>query len=220
MDTTLKNNDACNTIKKRSYRSSAMIVALALGVGMTLSTQVHAGLIITEIGHTLIEGQTFEVDVNGDTINDLEFIIENGEGYVRSFDQVRFSEEVNTRYAHIFSAGDTVDTSWFDGSQGVSSPITGLYDSTDGGAWSTIGTQGYLGFVYFGSGSNQYGWLDITRGSLTIGQLGFQSTVGATAQIASTPVSAPGTMALIASGALGLLGLRRRNRVIVVNPQH
>jgi hypothetical protein len=125
----------------------------------------------------------------------------------------------------MFSAGDTVDTSWFDGdqcdgSQGVSSPITGLYDSTDGGAWGTIGTQGYLGFVYFSSGSNQYGWLDITRGSLTNGQLGFQSTVGATAQIATTPLSAPGTMALIASGALGLPGLRRRNRVIVVNPQH
>lgn len=57
----------------------------------------------------------------------------------------------------------------------------------------------------------RYGFLEIERGSLILGQLGLQSTAGPGVKI-PTAVSAPGSMALLASGAFGLLALRRRNK--------
>ncbi len=84
------------------------------------------------------------------------------------------------------------------------------------GPFNEDGANGFVGLSLSifdeeeeGSVTN-FGFLEITRGSITVGQQGFQSTPFAPAEIGASAVPLPAPLAFLAVALLGLFGLRRR----------
>ena len=80
------------------------------------------------------------------------------------------------------------------------------------GPFSEIGDTGFLGFASFDpeTEDTNFGFLEITRGSLALGQLGFQQTANLGATVATTAaVPLPAPLALLGFAIAGLFGLRR-----------
>jgi len=87
------------------------------------------------------------------------------------------------------------------------------YDLTvAAGSWYTVGTHGYSGFSINPGDGTHYGWIELTRGSLTIGQMGYQDVAGVAAVIPGGAVPEPGTLGLGAIGLFAVFAQRRRRR--------
>ena len=188
---------------------------LALGVGLTAAGDANAALIITDINVTVPQdGSALDIDLNGDSIND--FRLQTGLFDPNTIQlQVTFkSDSVSVidfadDYTSMLDGGDTVDASWFNGTNGFASNFGGdLVDSAGNGPWSAIGAHGFLGLALNLEDGAHYGWLEVTRGSVIVGQMGYQTTANAGASIVPLPASLP----LLASGFAGLMALRRRTR--------
>ena len=114
----------------------------------------------------------------------------------------------------MLSAGAQVDATWFDGTNGYENNFYGRLFLDTEGLWAAVGAHGYIGLrLDNGNGTYNYGWLEATHGSLTLGRVGYQTTVDVGAVVpADVPV--PGTLALLVSGAVALGALRRRQRAL------
>lgn len=80
------------------------------------------------------------------------------------------------------------------------------------GPFATTGFTGFIGLSLTESGNNGsefFGWAEITRGSVTVGQVGVQQNGNTPAAIAVSEVPAPPALWLLAA-ALGLLGAAKR----------
>ena len=217
-----KNIDNLNNISNNSAKTPMVLSALALGAGILTPSVAIAGLIVTDINVTINDGNGYALDVDGNGDNDMYFYADSGAsyGYLKNWNGV--SASTDGKYAHMFNAGDSVDASWFDGTNGQSSSWgTHLYDGGNSGTWGTIGAHGYLGFSFDDGNGARYGWLELTRGSITIGKMALQDTAGIAAAIpGASSVPEPTSLLLMASGALGLLGMRRRNKLTLEQKSH
>ena len=84
-----------------------------------------------------------------------------------------------------------------------------IVDGPSFGPFARDGTTGFVGLSLFNESeeSNNFGFLEITRGSITVAQQGFEPQSGTAAQIGAVPVPAP--LALLGFAIAGLFGLRR-----------
>lgn len=73
------------------------------------------------------------------------------------------------------------------------------------------GSTGHIGLSLFNTETEEtnFGFLEITRGSLTLGELGFQQTPDAGAAFGAATVPVPAPLALLGFAMAGLFGLRR-----------
>jgi hypothetical protein len=186
------------------------------------------------------------IDVNNDGFYDAKFYIDSGEafgpfqayenGLVRGIDVNEFddNEALIARTSLTFSSdgesfnqfalGDTIGAENFSDTT-LSSGMLYNGDEFNTSLWlQNIGDTGFLGFqltAYDFSYSAEevfYGFIEVTRGSLSINAVGFQSVAGASLQITnvlSNPsqdveASAPATLGILIMSFLGLALIRRR----------
>lgn len=87
------------------------------------------------------------------------------------------------------------------------------------GQWDTDNESGYIGFRFLIQGNYHYGWAEVERLSSSSGKVlswAYEDTAYAALKAGSTeplnPVPEPSGLALLASGAAGIVALRRRRR--------
>mgnify|MGYP000161817912 CR=1 FL=1 len=208
------NTDVKIDAENKSTSASKVLSLLAIGAGISAPGVVQAELIVTDINHTVDE-TSFAFNIGDDFMSQI--VVGHHEsassefGYLfNKYGRIDFSAD--GKFVDMFSAGDTVDATSFNG---TNSGGEFFRDETnaDYGFWDNLGAHGYVGFKFDdGTGNgDRFGWLEITRGSVIIGSMGLQSDYGVGAAIPNE-VPEPGTMLLLASGALGLMGMRRRNK--------
>jgi hypothetical protein len=181
--------------------------AVALGAGLLAPFSAGAALQITDLNATVTNGVANFDLIPSVSENDAVVVVTPNFGKIESTGVKDFTLWFLTSGSELvrLSEGDVVSES-----SGTWSSIGGYAYTGESGAWASTGAHGYVGLRFeFGNFSN-YGWLELTRGSLTLGRFGFETddSVGA----AITPVPEPSTLMLMASGAAGLLALRRRRQ--------
>lgn len=194
-----------------------------------LSGHAQAELIITDLGISTANG-ALSVDVNNDGINDftIEVYEDNStQDYsavgwsntdIESPYNISGSSKNLLNFAMIsfdifrFKAGSTIDANWSGGWNLFGSIYAVSNGVKNGGLWSDIGSTGFLGFAYEETDGTHYGWLELTRGSVNLGRMGYQTVAGQGATIifdnsggqtsAPVPEPASGFLVLLASMAM------------------
>jgi hypothetical protein len=187
--------------------------AVALGAGLAASGDAHAALLITDINQTAIDGSSVDLDVNGDLLTDFEVVVSTLKGLKGApfgLLKARPGWELSVdgfQFLTLFGPGASIAASSFAVGGGT---FGYAYENGSDGAWGAVGAQGYAGFrLDNGGGSFNYGWIELTRGSLTVGQVGFETVAN---MAALTPVPEPSTLALIVPGVLVVLAAGKRRR--------
>lgn len=126
-----------------------------------------------------------------------------------------FLANSESEFARVFSAGDTVFKDFRENDAPTGFEAV-LYSDENGdeGPFSEIGSTGFIGLHLMDEfEASFFGFLEITRGSITVGQLGFQTDPNTGALIPGAVVPVPPSLAFMAVGALGLAvaGWRRRS---------
>jgi hypothetical protein len=203
--------------------SGAVAGVLALGAGLSAPMNAQAALVITDINFTVTFGNQLTIDLNGDGKIDFivavpsvlkgkpEFGALVGYGIDNNFNP-RVSTLGNgflTRYVEGGSVGDA--TLGEIAGSGIAYETD--FSSINGGEWNAVGVHGFAGVVMFNDSqeSTNYGWIELTRGSLTVGRIGYETESGVAANIPGR-LPEPATLALLASSAVGIAAMRRRQR--------
>jgi len=221
-----------NERKLKRHIGAASTTALAAGLGLAVSTDTQAVVIpVNDYDNSPLP--TLDVDIGLDGSVDLSF-------FAKDFELSGCSGYDCVTGTDLFAAGpnggvvgsytDRVMASLLaDGVEIGSGSVfygSGLVASTDGsGGW--LPTQsGFLGFRFEIGGVNHFGWASITTDSTgvagVLNTLAYEQCPGASilagdsvgqscdATKSSTSVPAPGSLALLAIGALPLLRHRAR----------
>jgi len=208
-------------MKKNNFRSvikniPTMGKFLIFTIGLSIVGIGNATVIVNDFDLTVETGGNQVIDVNKDGINDLVFYVEEDRAWVEGIfgTQISGYSEYGNPYAMKFGGGAFINDTFFNGSNGKSNTNLQLYilseEMEDNGPWAEKGDHGYLGLRFGENADRGIGWLELTRGSLTIGAGGFQTSGNTPILIPSATVAEPGTTALLAVGILGLLGFRYR----------
>jgi len=209
--------------RKRFHRLSwllPLLIGSSANAAIIIDNTVSGAMVITEINQTVnAVDDPFEVAVPGGSIfinvglsaanGDAEYANATGTGSV-VFSLVPppgptsvVAPSIAASFLNKFEPGDIVD-----GMDFLTNSNFGNFYDPFGGEWASVGETGFLGWRSGGAGAYTYGWLEATRGSLILGDLGYNSTVNAGAPI---PAPAPATIALIGLGLAGI-GYQRRKR--------
>lgn len=184
----------------------ALPTLAALLAFTTFTSIANAELVVRDLNTTL-SGEEFAFDLDQDGVNDFLIIDSGDQSTIVGLGQDTASVFVgeSNPMPLVFSAGSVVD-----GKIGFPSlESVGLY-GPGGGAFSSIGSNGFIGLSLTSKDEPRevnFGFVEITRGSTILGQVGYQTTPGAGASI---PVPEPAAAAVLLAGLTGLL-TRRRN---------
>ncbi len=189
--------------------TAAASAALAFG-----ATQAEAAVVYTDIADvTLNHGDTFSIDFDGDTVNDIT--ISGGSTY---FNQISTGSVLGTSSindnALALPAGFVVGPAPTTGSFGPGYDLWQKSDYGYYGNWINVSNR-YLGVRFTIGGATHYGWVrmsTVNTDTVTIHDFAYESLADTPIVTGITAVPEPGTLALFASGAAGLIALRRRRR--------
>ena len=216
-----------NRLKTLLNCQTAIAGSVALGATAIAANDAGAVVVVSQTNQ-VADFSSIAIDINADGAPDL-MIKDNGDfsdarGMDRKFPNGFTKAKVATDkrgFAKLFQPGGVVDkTNAFS--------TKALLSDYPEGPFSVIGTTGYIGLLliseFFSRDEEEqdvvernsyFGWLELTRGSITTGALGLQNVSGAAAPIPNNtpnPVPVPPGIALMATGALGLAAIRRRKK--------
>lgn len=190
------------------------LVAMLVTTGhLSISSTAFAALVISNLNLSNAGGE-LQVDVNNDSFNDLLLDVYKDSEYDSGFIQSLTSPEspYNTTGSsnlfnlamfdsfniNKFNVGDTVGNSWgswYESGFAYNDALnlaSGLWEQE--GQWPAIGTTGFMGFSFQESDGIHYGWMEITRGSINIGRIGYQTIAGVGALIPGSVTGNPNTI--------------------------
>lgn len=189
------------------YQSPSVASVVALGVGLTASGVADAALIIQDINLTA-DNDFFDFDLDQDGNDDFRIKDKASAATIAKKDPIGAVLRKGN-FAIKLAEGDAVS-----GGAGNFESAADLFNGSNG-FWSESGDHGFAGLrLTFNDGDTHYGWIELTRGSIISGRAGFQNTPFAPAPIPAATAGAPepGSLALLATGAAGLVSVRRRKR--------
>jgi hypothetical protein len=197
-----------NPLDGQPIASSRLTRALALGIGLAAPTTGEAVIApCAPLPHTVGVGGICSLDVNGDNLPDIQVLVNSTDGSLQSLlASVNLLDSPTSKLLLQLHAGDHVGAAIFAANRG---DTIGFAYISSAGAWDQIGETGFAAFRIGTAGNENYGWIQLTRGSLTVGSFGYQSTLNADAVIPGA-VPEPGSLLLVATGAAGIAALRRR----------
>lgn len=203
-----------NWLNGVSGRTPAMIGALTLGAGLFSGATADASVMITDFDLTITSGNYSGFDLDGNGSFDISIFVSNYipsdinafNGLSASFPKYKGAGKNTTT---MFSEGETVDSGNVFNNSSYLSYLDDFY-----GEWVTVGAHGYIGIQFDISGDTHYGWLEVERGSAIVTRGGYetQAGVGAFIPARTSPIPEPGTLTLLAAGAIGMAGIHRRRQ--------
>lgn len=186
---------------------------------IALSLNSHAALILDDIDYR-VDNEEFFVDLDGDQVNDIRFRAQGGSfgfGTVYALNnKVEFAYSY-LDHIHRFTEGESIgesneDVRWRDLYSGLLYEVIAYMEGDllfyeANGDWVNNNASGFMGYRIFDelNESYNYGFFEITKGSIILGNHGFQTTANASAVAVSnvSNVSVPETTSAI----LLMLGL-------------
>lgn len=219
-----------NLIRNRNaYHDKIFLILFSALLLLLSANKASAALIITDVDEYTDIGQLF-IDVNNNGTDDMFFNVykdsEEDSAVVQSTSSPEFSENfsgnrlnfaMSTSFdANRFAVGDVVGSNWgtwYEYAQIYIDYYNDLTDTIDKeGEWQNIGDIGFLGFSFEEDDGIHYGWMELTRGSVSISRIAYQTVAGVGASIMGSPsthVPEPTTQMLLFSGVM-FLALRRK----------
>lgn len=205
---------------------------LSATVLSVIASTLCAAPILSVNGNTISAGEQDRFDLNNDGTSDFEFTVteDGNDAFIRAIfeDEIPSQTFVPSFFLHGgLLPGDTIDARLFRKLRGSGKKSkTGNLYHLDNGLLPTVGSTAYIALRLesIDSGDRYYGFAQLTRGSITIGEVGFESLPDTpitipTASSTSATAPEPTSLALLASGAAGLLAYRRRRRILNVARQ-
>ncbi len=191
----------------------AAYTAAAGAAAAFAATPAEAAVVYTDIADvTLNHGDTFSIDFDGDTDNDITI-----SGGSTSFNQIKTGSVLGTVTSNdnalALPAGFVVGPAPATGSFGAAFDLWSQSDYLYGN-WINVSNR-YLGVRFSISGATHYGWVrmsTVNTDTVTIHDYAYETLADTPIVTGITAVPEPGTLALFASGAAGLIALRRRRR--------
>jgi hypothetical protein len=172
----------------RSTRSCSLTGALALGIGLAVPTTGHAIIAVIPACNPLpftVSNGSCTLDVNGGGV-DFQVNASPTSGTLQQINPtLQFLVTNGAKWLLQLSPGDHVGAAIF-----AANDIDSVGRVYGPGFWDQTGETGFGGFrISNGPGSVNYGWVELKRGSLTVGSFGYQTTANADARpaIASGP---------------------------------
>ncbi|XAM01504.1 PEP-CTERM sorting domain-containing protein [Phycisphaeraceae bacterium D3-23] len=215
-------------LSERIEKYSVMAAAgAAATVGLSASATIIASgpqNIVINTGDPLLN-----IDMDGDGATDVNFAVGTfgaantpflyaGAAFLGDGPAV-YTSASNFPYASNLALGDTIDASrsFNVGSSTTAGPVLGAGTMVYGsfGAFAAPSTGGYLGYTFFaGNGVGQvFAWIEVANVSttqMTVVQWGYED---AGTGIDAGAVPEPGSLALLALGAVGVMSRRDRKAV-------
>jgi hypothetical protein len=219
-------NSASSRLDSVTAKTFGVTGAIALSA--LSADQADAGVVdfsigtlgITELGLTADKSSVF-FDLDGNGTDDFKVTDQGAKGSIKGLDNFDGNGSgtkarilVNkSKIATSFDYGDVVEK----GSPALDSAAL-HNDFQKGYLIPQSGDSTYIGLLLgsFEEGEFtqvNYGWVEITRGSVILGTKGYQTAANIGAPIiTSAPVPVPPSLALLATGALGIGALSRRRK--------
>ena len=215
-------------MKKYSFFAAlTFALTLAAGSAQALPMSLEDTLSISNINMTTsLDGDPILFDLNNDGEDDFEvsvFSTEFGEaaeinGLVNennlSAEIFIDEEDPFSQFATIFQEGDHISLASGDSTM-FATLYTDIFEGVSEGPFSAPGSTGFIGLFVVDQFENfNFGFAEITRGSITVGQVGVQTVPGSPAPVSVNAVPVPAALPLLlgAFGLFGFMGMRRKRK--------
>jgi hypothetical protein len=223
------------TVQKGAAAAHArrLTTYLVAGVGAFSATNDAQAAIVYTPGPLVANNSTIDIDFDG--VGGAEFQITHASGTTvkgpksstKSFNRLNITAaggatgQLAAGMVKPARLGSGVNLSSAGPFSGLGGPLPGNLAGTFGGSWSG-GQTGFIGVSFDLGGGLRYGWIQLQTPAgglgLNTGEVlgyayettGASILTGDTGNISSVPE--PNTMLLLASGALGVLALKRRKQ--------
>lgn len=234
-------NAICEKSSKSRLTHGASALAIMAALGLTAAAAAPAvaapvdTLRIFDVNQTAAVGNDpVQFDFDGDGFDDYRVTVEAVEvpdalfvgGFVSEVATIEgLSNEGNLDalvleddgFAQVFGSGEEVSGLTEANRAGSAILYQDFFDDlASAGPFGEPGSTGFVGLAFFDTDESlHFGWIEMTRGSIVVGQGGFQTVANLAAPTPGAGVvPLPPAIALLGTAVLGLgaAGMRRRKR--------